>query len=30
MAAEQRLAALSARAKDAIEQATVACLRMDL
>ena len=30
MAAEQRLAALSARAKDAIEQATVACLRVDL
>jgi len=30
MAAEQRLAALSARAKDAIEQATVACLRLDL
>jgi PAS domain S-box-containing protein len=30
MAAEQRLAALSARAKDAIEQATVVCLRVDL
>jgi PAS domain S-box-containing protein len=28
--AEQRLEALSARATDAVEQATVACLRMDL
>jgi PAS domain S-box-containing protein len=30
LAAEQRLAALSARATDAVEQATVACLRVDL